>query len=93
MPSKAETRRRKALVNQVADRNRAEAAAKQPLSDAELDALFDHLDAALTQGCDHTLRFTREYLGGRSLAVERIVDWLHEHGGYCDCEVLANVDE
>ncbi len=27
------------------------------------------------------------------LDVERIVSWLRKHGGYCDCEVLANVED
>jgi len=24
---------------------------------------------------------------------DRIIPWLEEHGGGCDCEVLANVEE
>jgi hypothetical protein len=29
----------------------------------------------------------------RGLAVEKTVPWLREQGGYCDCEVLANVED
>jgi hypothetical protein len=29
----------------------------------------------------------------RGLEVERIVPWLREYGGYCDCEVIYNVDD
>jgi len=28
----------------------------------------------------------------RSLDVERVTGWLRGAGGYCDCEVLANVE-
>jgi hypothetical protein len=53
--------------------------------------LFDHLDSEGAEECDHTLRVTTAFLQQRELDVERIIAWLGEHGGYCDCEVLANV--
>ena len=62
-----------------------------PLSHDDLRALFDGLDAALEDGCDHTLRHTRELLRERGLDEERVLPWLAEYGGHCDCEVLANV--
>ena len=29
----------------------------------------------------------------RKLDVEKIVPWLQSHGGYCDCEVMYNVQD
>ncbi len=44
-------------------------------------------------GCDHTLRYTIEWMKMRQIQdiranIEKIVDL----GGHCDCEVLLNVD-
>ena len=73
---------------------RAAAAAALPLPRADLAALFDHLDVELGEvGCDDTLRFTTRFLTERGLDVERVTGWLRGAGGYCDCEVLANVEE
>jgi hypothetical protein len=64
-----------------------------PMPHQELCGLFDHLDKEIESGCDHTLRLTTAFLQKRGLDVERIIPWLREHGGYCDCEVLANVED
>ena len=93
MASQAERDRRKALVREIADRKRKEAEARMPLSKEDLAALFNHLDQALVEGCDHSLRLTREFLASRSLPEGTIVTWLGQYGGFCDCEVLANVED
>ena len=93
MPSQAEKDRRKALVQEIADRRRKEAEAGLPLTKAELSALFDHLDQALVDGCDHSLRLTRQFLSQRNLPEATIIPWLGKYGGYCDCEVLGNVED
>jgi len=67
--------------------------ARMPISRADLTRLFEHLEGALVNGCDHTLRFTREFLASRQLPEATITPWLGEYGGFCDCEVLANVEE
>ncbi len=46
-----------------------------------------------TPECDHTLMQTRKFLESRELDDEEIVPWLNSHGGYCDCEVMLNVDD
>jgi hypothetical protein len=93
MASQEERERRKALVREVAERKRQEAESRMPLSKEDLAALFDHLDQALAEGCDHSLRLTRAFLASRSLSESTIVPWLGEYGGFCDCEVLANVED
>lgn len=64
-----------------------------PIAESDLSALFEHLDQALAAGCDHSLRFTRGFLLGRHLPEAEVIDWLCSRGGYCDCEVLANVED
>ena len=64
-----------------------------PLPEAELEALFDALDSELSsRACSHTLKFCRTWLAARGHAVEIVIEWLKDNGGYCDCEVLMNVE-
>lgn len=52
----------------------------------ELPKIFD--------GCDATLRYTKEYVTYRTTSVddwEEFQDWLMEFGGGCDCEVIYNL--
>lgn len=93
MTSTDEKARRKALARGAAERGRAEAVAAMPIALSHLHALFDHLDAALEHGCDHSLRLTRAFLLARGLPEAGTVPWLLGQGGGCDCEVLANVEE
>jgi hypothetical protein len=93
MPSKSEQERRKAIVREIAERQRAEAIAAMPISQGHLAQLFDYLDGALAAGCDHSLKLTRQFLQANSLPEDSVISWLGEYGGYCDCEVLANVEE
>jgi hypothetical protein len=67
--------------------------ASLPLSTEDLKELFDYLDRPNPPPCDHTLRDTIRFLEKKKLDVQRIVPWLKEHGGYCDCEVIYNVDD
>ncbi len=80
-------------MRDLAASRRAEAERQLPISLAQLHGLFDMLDQSLIEGCDHSLRFTEEYLRLNQLSSEKVVPWLHEHGGFCDCEVLANVED
>jgi hypothetical protein len=93
MSSKAEQEHRKALVREIAERQRAEAIAAMPISQGQLSRLFDYLDSALAAGCDHSLKFTRQFLQANNLPEATVISWLGEYGGYCDCEVLANVEQ
>lgn len=63
------------------------------LSPSQLEELGDHLRGQLSEaGCDHTLRFTQEWLK-RAVkgALKRHIDAIRNRGGFCDCEVLCNV--
>ncbi len=93
MPEKSERLRRKEILREVAAKKRAEAEKQLPMSLAQLKGLLDSLDKALAAGCDHSLQYTQAYLNSQSLATEMVVPWLQEQGGFCDCEVLANVEE
>ena len=82
--------RKEALDRWKADQRRAPRA-KLPLTNDEMQAMFDMLDVELPrQGCDHSLRLTRAWLASQGLSTELVVAWLRDNGGFCDCEVLAN---
>ncbi len=53
-------------------------------------AISDLLEA---RKCDNHLTISRELLAdmGR-FDVEASIEWLQNHGGFCDCEVLMNVE-
>lgn len=60
-----------------------------------LEDLFDYLDENLpTKGCNDDLSMTISFLkehGAKN--IDNVIAWLQSKGGYCDCEVLANVEE
>jgi hypothetical protein len=75
-------------------KQRASARAKLPLPDAQMLALFNMLDEELPRhGCDRTLRLVFRWLSGQGLVAEPVEVWLHENGGHCDCEALANSEQ
>lgn len=64
-----------------------------PICLDELNQLFDALDAELLRtSCDNTLLLTEQWLARHGHDTTTVVMWLQRHGGYCDCEVLLNVE-
>jgi hypothetical protein len=62
-----------------------------PIAYDDLRELFDWLNQPNPPPCDHSHRFTREFLERRSLPIEPTIAWLCSNGGCCDCEVIFNV--
>ena len=91
--SKEEKRRRAALVQAMVAEDTKKAIEEMPISLAHLGQLFDYLDLELEVGCDHTPKITIAFLNENKLNQNIILPWLQEQGGYCDCEILANVEE
>jgi hypothetical protein len=72
-------------------RGREAARSAFPLPDDQLQSMFRAVEAQIGEhGCDHSHRFTSEWLAENQQPVEKVVGWLEAHGGYCDCEVAAN---
>jgi len=64
-----------------------------PATREEIEDLFDYLDKRLQdESCVHNLRFTMQFLMEKRLNMPRVMSWLNENGGYCDCEVLQNIE-
>lgn len=87
-------------IMDAADKNRKKAWQQQqrqlarnafPMADALLQAMFEAVEARVDhEGCDHSLRFTQAWLADQRQAAPAVIAWLNEHGGFCDCEVVAN---
>lgn len=85
---------KKRLKQGVREQQRQAALRALPLPIAELEAMFEALDAELSaMDCDHSRRLTQAWLVARGHDPASVFPWLDEHGGYCDCEVLANVPD
>jgi hypothetical protein len=86
--------RTREIQRQWREQQRAKARGEFPLPFDDLKAMFDMLDADLPrQGCNKTRRLTQQWLESNGHDTEAVFAWLDAQGGYCDCEILANVEE
>jgi hypothetical protein len=91
--SKDEKARRKQLKDAYLRTEQAASAALMPLDQAQLESLLDHVDAAVaSEGCDHTRRATDAWAAQHGIELDRLHEGLEEYGGFCDCEIVMNVD-
>ena len=56
--------------------------------------LFDFLDEELSENeCKENTSLTEVFLAHNDIEnVKEVLQWLADRGGYCDCEILANVE-
>ena len=93
MPSKSEKHRRSAIKRSIKAKEHDEILAALPISLVTLNELFGFVDSrVMNVGCDHSLRHAREFINEDSLPEHSLIAWLEENGGYCDCEVVLNVE-
>ena len=65
-----------------------------PATKDEIEDLFDYIDRrSQNESCVHNLRFTMQFLMENRLNMPKVMSWLNENGGYCDCEVLQNIEK
>lgn len=95
MPDKSEKERRKQIMDDLKKKADQEFESSLPMSRENFKKLFDHLDIHLTKkDCDDTNSLTKTWLLQSSIEkVDEVLEWLADHGGYCDCEILANVED
>lgn len=87
---------RKDKLNLVALKELASSLKQLDLKPEELTDLLDFLDETLKESsCDHSLRHTKDWLANHIANKKQhraIIKGLQNSGGYCDCEVLANIE-
>ena len=85
---------RKKIIKALKEQKKIEFENSLPMSHDLFKQLFNFLDKKSTDnGCSHTPQLTTEFLNKNNIISEPVLTWLAEHGGYCDCEILANVEE
>lgn len=84
--------KKKELMRKYAQEQKNAFVNSLPFSKDLFGLLFDYLDEMLDKdGCDNTLKYTMKFLNDNKLPVDTSLEWMKDNGGYCDCEVLANI--
>ena len=87
-------RRKKELLKNFKNDEKSEFRESLPFSIEIFKELFNYINIGLeSDGCDDTLKYTKKFLENNNLPLKKVIEWLEENGGYCDCEVLANIEE
>jgi hypothetical protein len=75
------------------EREKSSARQAMLLEENQLKQLLEHLDERLSEAaCDHSLRLTLQWAKANAVESKSLVTSLEQLGGYCDCEVFANVE-
>lgn len=95
MPDKTEKARRKQIQRELQEKARIKFEQSLPTSRELFQNLFDFLDEVLEKNtCDDSLKLTKQFLNSQNIQNrEEVENWLKENGGFCDCEILYNVEE
>ena len=90
-----EKSKRKEILKAIKEKELAEFRRNLPMPGDKFIQLFELLDAELhAQGCDHSLKLTEQILSNVEVKdVLNVLAWLEEQDGYCDCEVMMNVEQ
>ncbi|WP_029283382.1 DUF2695 domain-containing protein [Pedobacter sp. R20-19] len=93
--NKDEKERRKEILNELQKKEQQAFDQSLPMERHFFELLFDYLDQELEEnGCDDTNNLTKAFLISHKISNPEIVlNWLAERSCYCDCEILANVEE
>ena len=62
-----------------------------PMEIDQLKEFLSFLNRPDAPSCDHTLREATQWIEQNNLDPEKVIPWLNDHGGFCDCEVISNV--
>lgn len=95
MPNKEEKARRKQIQKELQEKAQLEFEKSIPVSREVFQNLFNFLDEELEKkNCDDRLILTKKFLETNQIEnIDEIENWLKQNGGFCDCEVLNNIEE
>lgn len=87
--------RRRELKHQLVENELTEFKNGLPIDESVFTELFAYLNIELgKKGCDHTAILTKTFFNKEGISNQTlIIEWLADHGVYCDCEILANVED
>lgn len=94
MPSKSEKQRRRKILLELKEKEYQEFIKSIPVKKELIIELFDFLDLKLdSEKCNDDYRITKAYFKTKGIENPEIYEWFRENGGYCDCEILCNIEE
>jgi hypothetical protein len=94
MPSKAEKQRRKQIHRELARKEYETFINSLPIDKSIIIDLFDFLDTELGErDCNHDYQITKDFLKQKGIDNDSLFEWFQDNGGYCDCEILYNIEE
>lgn len=65
-----------------------------PIKDIEFLPLFEFLENELDENdCSGDFALLEKYCKEKKIDFSTLSAWLREHGGFCDCEILGNIEE
>lgn len=63
-----------------------------PAPKEKIEDLFDYLEMkSEREECNHTLRYTMQFVMEKRLNFPKVTAWLNNNGGYCDCKVVEQI--
>lgn len=63
-----------------------------PTGQEDIEDLFDFLETKMArEECNHSLRFSMQYMMENRLNFPKLSSWLQRNGGFCDCKVLEQI--
>lgn len=79
-------------LEQLSGEELAEFLESLPAGQYDFEDLFDFLEMKLEhEDCNHSLRFSMQYMMENRLDFPKLTSWLQENGGFCDCKVLEQI--
>ena len=93
MPSKSEKQRRRQIQIELREKEYREFIESLPIEKELIIELFDYLDYELgKQNCDNDYKIAISFFKKKGIKNDKIFQWFKENGGYCDCEILSNIE-
>ena len=94
MPSKLEKKRRRQIQIDLREKEYREFIESLPIEKELIIELFDYLDNELEkQNCNDDYKIAKSFFQIKGMNNEKIYEWFKKNGGYCDCEILYNIEE
>ena len=94
MPSKEEKQRRRKIKLELRQKEEQAFLENLPINKETILELFDYLyDNDAIKNCNHNFKITNTFLEEKDIKNDKIHAWFNEFGGYCDCEILYNIEE
>ena len=63
-----------------------------PAGQETISELLNYLEDQLyDEECNHSLRYSMQFMMENRLNFPKLTGWLNDNGGYCDCKVMEQI--